>query len=71
MPMSRVRAAMVVVPGIVGGESGRSRWLGSALGFAFADAVAESEVEEIEFLCWGGGLVEVVAEVLCGAAPEW
>jgi hypothetical protein len=46
---------------------------GAALGFAFfafAEAVAEGEVEEVKFLCWGGGFAEVVAEVLCGAAPE-
>jgi hypothetical protein len=39
-------------------------------GPALAEAVAEGEVEEIEFLCGGGGCAEVVAKVLCGAAPE-
>ena len=41
----------------------------SASGFAFGEAIAEGEVEEIEFSI-GCGLSEIVAEVLCGAAPE-
>ena len=43
---------------------------GSALGFAFAEAVAEGEVEEVEFSMRVWGFAEVVAEVLGGAAPE-
>jgi hypothetical protein len=39
-------------------------------GPAFAEAMAESEVEEIEFLCGGGGCAEVVAKVRGGVAPE-
>ncbi len=69
--MSRVSAAMVVVPG--------ERWMwvegvvdcaASARGFAFGEAIAEGEVEEIEFSIGCGGFSEVVAKVLRGAAPE-
>ena len=38
--------------------------------FALAEAMAEGEVEEIEFLCGGRGFAEVVAEVGCGSAPD-
>ena len=44
---------------------------GAALGAGFGEAMAEGEVEEIEFLFGGGGLAEVVAEVEGGAAPEF
>jgi len=40
------------------------------MGFAFAETVKESEVEEVEFACGGVGFAEVVAEVGGGAAPE-
>ena len=42
----------------------------TALGFAFAEAMAEGEVKQVEFLRWRGGFAEVVAKVKGGAAPE-
>ena len=44
---------------------------GAARSAGFGEAMAESEVEEVEFLrgCWG--LAEVVAEVEGGSAPEF
>ena len=42
----------------------------STLGFAFGEAIAEREVEEVEFAGGGGGFAEVVAEIGGGAAPE-
>jgi hypothetical protein len=38
--------------------------------FALAEAMAEGEVEEIEFLRGGGGFAKVVAKVGCGSAPD-
>ena len=43
---------------------------GTALGFAFVEAVAEGEVEEIEFARDWLGFAEIVAEILRCAAPE-
>ncbi len=43
---------------------------GVAAGFAFAEAVAEGEVEEVEFLLGFRGFAEVVAEIFRGSAPE-
>lgn len=42
----------------------------TALGSAFAEAVAEGELEEVEFLRGSWGFAEVVAEVYGRAAPE-
>src|SRR5271168_1447243 len=53
---------MEVGEGVVDG--GDAAW-----GAAFAEAMDEGEVEEVEFLLGGWGFAEIVAEVGGGAAP--
>ena len=43
---------------------------GAVCGRAFAEAMAEGEVEEVELASGCGGFAEVVAEVGGGAAPD-
>ena len=42
----------------------------AVLGSAFTEAMAEGEVEEIEFASGCGGFAEIVAKVGSGTAPE-